>query len=268
MNFHPYCEVFPPLEGDAFDALVTDIKTHGLREEIWTLGGLILDGRNRYLACQKANEKPRFRTYTGSDPAAFVLSANAHRRHLTVTQRATAVAKLSELKQRGGDRRSEDFKTAGAVTDDALAKAAGVSADSVQRARKVEKKGSASLKKAVEKNEIPLTRAAAVVDLPKSEQLAAAKSSPPRESDEPERPDESEDAAALEAAEHDWRARIEKVLSSDDKLAAMAKELKQAQDELTAAKQARDRYMNENAALLRQNKALQRKLDRLEKKAA
>jgi regulator of replication initiation timing len=48
----------------------------------------------------------------------------------------------------------------------------------------------------------------------------------------------------------------------------MAKQLKLAQDELTAAKQARDRYMNENAALLRQNKALQRKLDRLEKKAA
>ena len=114
------------------------------------------------------------------------------------------------------------------------------------------------------------THATSVLDLPKPAQLAAAtaKATPPPQNDEPERPDEAEEDAALEAAERDWRARMDKVLIADDKLSEMAKQLKQIQDELTAAKQARDRYMNENAALLRQNKALQRKLDKLEKKAA
>lgn len=111
---------------------------------------------------------------------------------------------------------------------------------------------------------------AAVADLPKGEQLSAAKSPPPRESQEaePDRPDEEDEAAALEAAELGWRERLDRVMAADEKLPAMAAELKRMSQELEAMRQARDRYMNENAALLKQNKALQRKLDRLEKKAA
>ena len=54
--------------------LTEDIKAHGLREKIWIYEGKILDGRNRFLACQKARVRPQFRKFTGKDPLAFIIS--------------------------------------------------------------------------------------------------------------------------------------------------------------------------------------------------
>lgn len=271
MKFHPYCTALPVLEDERLDELAADIKKHGLREEIWTYQGMILDGRNRFLACQKANEKPRFREYKGDDVGALslVVSMNFPRRHWTPAQRAMAVAALAEFLPRGGDRRSEDFKGSREPlkSTETLAKAADVSESTLKRAKKVKEHGSKPLQKAVEKGDIPLKKAAAVTGLPKAEQLAAAKM-PVAEVDAPERPDDEDDGAALEAAEQAWRARMDQVLAADDKLAEMSRQLKEVQGMYQYEKREHDRYMNENAALIRQNKALQRKLDRLEKKAA
>src|SRR5262245_11343514 len=57
---HPLAEIFPPLEGPAFDALVADIMGRGLQEPIWLYENKILDGRNRYRACQDqdVNQRP------------------------------------------------------------------------------------------------------------------------------------------------------------------------------------------------------------------
>ena len=52
LAFHPLANVFPLLAGEEFDALVADIQASGLREAIWLYEGQILDGRNRYRACQ------------------------------------------------------------------------------------------------------------------------------------------------------------------------------------------------------------------------
>jgi predicted secreted protein len=266
MKVHPYSEIFPLLEGSALDELAADIKKNGLREPIWTYRGQVLDGRNRLAACQKTNEKPRFQEFRGDDAGAqsFVISVNLHRRHLNESQRASIAAKLSKLEP---GQRLETGKFAG-LTQETAAKTLNVSERTVRAAKKVHEKGSVALNKALDAGEVSASKAASVVDRPKSEQLEAAQRKP-APSDEPARPevDDNEDAS-LEAAERDWRARMDKILEADDRLAEMAKQLKLAQDELTAAKQARDRYMNENAALLRQNKALQRKLERLEKKAA
>ena len=88
MKFHPIANLFPLLEGDEFEALVTDIRMNGLYEPVITYQGFILDGRNRYLACQEAGVTPRYTEYAGSDPAQMVLSMNLKRRHLTPTQKA------------------------------------------------------------------------------------------------------------------------------------------------------------------------------------
>ena len=72
--FHPLANIFPLLEGEPFDALVADIKASGLCEAVWLYEGQILDGRNRYRACQALSRDCATRLYTGEDPVRFVIS--------------------------------------------------------------------------------------------------------------------------------------------------------------------------------------------------
>lgn len=266
MNFHPYSEIFPLIEGSEFDALVEDIKTQGLREKIWLYEGKILDGRNRFLACKKAGVKPDYKKYTGKDALAFVVSANIQRRHLTLEQRAFAGARIATL------RRGDNQHTARAVSSQTeVAEQLGVSTDSIQRARKVVERGSKALQQAVESGEVPIKKAAAVVDLPKSEQLAAATKKPERlEEKEPDitsdrwEPEEDEDEK-LALAEKEVAASIEKVMSSDDKLEAAHKEIKRQAAEIAVLRMSRDGYMNGKAAVTRLLKTEQKKVEKLNK---
>jgi len=89
LKFHPLAGIFPLMEGAEFDALVADIRANGLQQNIALYEGKILDGRNRYRACPAAGVAPV--TYNAdrliTDPAAYVISANLHRRHLTAEQK-------------------------------------------------------------------------------------------------------------------------------------------------------------------------------------
>lgn len=115
---HPLCTAFPPICEEDLAQLVEDIQQNGLRELIVLLDGQVLDGRNRYHACLEAGVEARFRDFgsdkgDGADPAKFVMSKNAKRRHLTPGQLAVAAAKVqdwSQAAQHGGDRRSEHAK--------------------------------------------------------------------------------------------------------------------------------------------------------------
>lgn len=98
--FHRFSGIFPLSVGEEFDAIVEDIRAHGLREAIWVhpQDGSILDGRTRYRACLAADVEPKFRTWTGSGSAlAFVISVNLHRRHLNASQRACLALEILPL---------------------------------------------------------------------------------------------------------------------------------------------------------------------------
>jgi hypothetical protein len=60
--------------------------------------GRILDGLNRYRACQQLGIPPSFDHYDGEDETAFVFSKNVARRHLTTSQRAMIAAQLAAMK--------------------------------------------------------------------------------------------------------------------------------------------------------------------------
>jgi ParB-like chromosome segregation protein Spo0J len=93
---HPFSKLFPPISDEDFGKLAADIKLNGLHQPIMRYQGKILDGNNRYRACEIAKIAPKFTDFTGDDGVArnYVISANIHRRHLSPDQRREIIAAL------------------------------------------------------------------------------------------------------------------------------------------------------------------------------
>ena len=113
-ELHPLCTLFPRVQGAEFDSLVADIKANGLRQPITLHKGMILDGGNRYAACEASGIVPEFAEFAGENIVAFVLSANLHRRHLSPGQQAAIVASAQDwakAQTHGGNRRGDQAAT-------------------------------------------------------------------------------------------------------------------------------------------------------------
>lgn len=109
---HPAAAIFPLMDGIELNALVDDIRSHGLFEPIVLLEGRVLDGRNRLRACEIAGVTPSFVEWreNGATPIEWVVSHNLHRRHLTTGQKAAlALDLLPALEAEARER----LKTAG-----------------------------------------------------------------------------------------------------------------------------------------------------------
>lgn len=90
---HPYADKFPMLPAAELDELAESIAANGLRQPIVvTPDGLILDGRNRFAACEKAGVSPETVVYDGDDLAEYVIDANSSRRHMSTGARAMSTA--------------------------------------------------------------------------------------------------------------------------------------------------------------------------------
>jgi hypothetical protein len=95
LEFHDLCRLFPLVEGDEFDVLVEDIRQHDQHGPGTLHQGKILDGRNRYRADKIAGRPFRARQLPpGTDPVAFIISANIRRRHLSTEQKQDLIAQL------------------------------------------------------------------------------------------------------------------------------------------------------------------------------
>ena len=92
MDSHPIADLLPLMHGHEYQALVDDIRQHGLRHPILVYDGQILDGRNRYRACLDAGVEPETTTFEGTHREAMQVarSENIPRRHLDAAQRAAA----------------------------------------------------------------------------------------------------------------------------------------------------------------------------------
>lgn len=111
---HPAAEIFPLLEGDAFEELVEDIRSNGLIDPVWLyddpeLGTVLLDGRNRLAACEAAGVEIRTRKYTGDDPVGFSVSQNVKRRHLTDGQLAAIAYATIDLYEAEAEKRKREL---------------------------------------------------------------------------------------------------------------------------------------------------------------
>lgn len=168
LQAHEIAAIFPLIQGHDFDELCADIERHGLREPIWLYEGKILDGRNRYEACQITGTAVQTRTYDGDDPVGFVLSLNLHRRHLTESQRGMVAASIANLPV-GRPDNSANLQSSSLSRADA-AKKLNVSERTVNTAKKVQEHGTPELIDSVNQGRVSVSAAADVATLPKAEQ--------------------------------------------------------------------------------------------------
>ena len=185
---HPAVDLFPMLPDGELSQLAADIKANGLRQPIVVIRDgdrdLVLDGRNRLRACQIAGVEPSCKLFSGTDPVAFVLSTNLHRRHLNESQRAMVAVAVERMyaataKERmragkkdptadlreGPDRKQRESSTKAAT-------ALNVSPRLVQEAKRVEAKAAPEVAAAVKAGRVAVSDAARIVDAPKARQAA------------------------------------------------------------------------------------------------
>ena len=110
MQFHEAANIFQ-LDEEHIDQLVADIKARGLEVPIEVLDGKIIDGRRRWIACEKAKVEPDFCEVQTDDPLNYVLSINLHRRHLDQSQKAMVAGRcIDYYRDRAKERMSEGGK--------------------------------------------------------------------------------------------------------------------------------------------------------------
>lgn len=131
MKVHPVADLFPMLPDDELRDLAEDIKIRGQLQPIaLDKDGAILDGRNRFAACNLAGIEPQFVTYEGDDPDGYALAVNISRRHMTKGQQAIVVARA--LRDRKAKNLESKKRDSGMV-----AKACGISAAALSQANMI-----------------------------------------------------------------------------------------------------------------------------------
>jgi hypothetical protein len=145
LHVHPAAEVFPLLSESELTELGKDIALHGLKEKItlWRAGDdptaplYVLDGRKRLEALRRSgvlglDPRDGYAVVLGPsqvpDPAAFVISKNIRRRHLTKEQQAELILKAVEATM------TDAAKVARSVPRDPNGRVRGSSKDAVMAA--------------------------------------------------------------------------------------------------------------------------------------
>lgn len=191
MKQHPLSAAFPSMPDSEMDSLVEDIKKHGLREPVIVFDGMVLDGWHRYRACEAAGKKCVTQKFEGGDPVAFVLSRNLHRRHLTGSQRASAVVSATNWRPLGDQSRSvpgTDRTTA------EMAKEAEVSASTIEHAKAAHQAG---LGDAVREGVVSAKAAAEVAKLSPKKREKAVEAIERGEKPQGTKPEKKKDFEAL-----------------------------------------------------------------------
>lgn len=176
VKWHPYSELFPWIEGAAFEDLKADIAANGIREPIVFFEDQVLDGRNRYKAARDLGiAYPRIE-YEGDDPLSFVVSLNLKRRHLSESQRALVAKRLANMPE---GRPSNTPAIEGvSISQSRAANMLNVSVASVERASVLIDRGAPELIAAVDAGTASVSAASEVAKLPVEEQVSTVKAGP------------------------------------------------------------------------------------------
>jgi ParB-like nuclease family protein len=174
MKAHPLAELFPLIEGEEFESLVSDIKANGQREPIVLFKEKILDGRNRYRACMRARIEPMYKTYKGKDPLGFVISLNLKRRHLNESQRAWVASKIANLPQGGQSEGPANLPVSLKVAQADAATMLNVSERSIRSSAAIRNNAQLEIQRAVEQGHLTVNLGVQASKLSKSDQRKIA----------------------------------------------------------------------------------------------
>lgn len=263
-ELHPLCTLFPRLTGAEFESLKDDIRENGLREPIIIHDGMILDGGNRYRACLEAGIEPGVMKFGGGNLVSYVISANLHRRHLTPGQQAAIVASAQDWgkAQKVGNPQLRNVAQLDTAKD--RSSQSGASLRTQQMADKVAK-ADPDLAKKVGHGEISLPKALKSI-------------SPQVEKQEHEEFDQKEhelqeahDTINLLAEENNklrdslaaGQLPEDEIVSAEQTMIDLRKQVKNLEVELDAVKSSRDIYQRENEELKKQCKMYEGKLKKL-----
>lgn len=167
-EYHELANLFPLMDESQYSDLVADIKENGLMESIVLHEEKILDGRNRYNACNDAGVEPNFVKYEGEDALSYVISLNLNRRHLNESQRAMIGGRLANMKV--GDNQYGRQNSTTLTTNKDAAQKLNVSDYSIKKAKQVQKEGIEDLQKSVEAGRVSVSAASDIATLDKTEQ--------------------------------------------------------------------------------------------------
>ena len=108
MKHHPIADVWPMMSEDKLHELADDIRKNGQLVPVWLYEGKILDGRNRWAACQIAGVEPKTKEYTGDEPTGFAVAMNDRRRHMNKGALAAVAAELEPFFAADAARRKKE----------------------------------------------------------------------------------------------------------------------------------------------------------------
>jgi hypothetical protein len=177
-NLHAACAAFPYMNDDEIEKLAVDIDDNGQRDPCIMLDGELLDGKNRWRACEHADRTPVTREFgsdptDGDDPIKFVMSKNVRRRDLTKPQRAFIAEELANLSLGSNQFKKEgiSIEISSPTKIEDAAKAMGVSRAMVGAARAVKQHGADNVINMAKRGEVGLRSAESIVTkVPKADQ--------------------------------------------------------------------------------------------------
>lgn len=143
--------------------------------------GHILDGWHRWKAATRLGLRPPTRDYQGTTPLEYVLGENLVRRHLNESGRALIAARLANLPKGANRFRKVDSEISlSTLSQSEAATRLNVHAASVKSARRVLEAGTADLIAAVETEQLAVSVAADLAELPPSQQARVTREVDPK----------------------------------------------------------------------------------------
>lgn len=283
MNYerHYFSSCWPDITGEDYEHLKDSIYASGLRDAITLYEGKILDGWNRYRACNDMAMPAHYVEFEGTPEDAGQFVQDKHnRRSLTLTQRLTCIGLM---RQRPSAGRPKNTEGPSVLTAKDMAKKAGSSVRYAEHVNEAIAKGAPELVESMKAGKVGAEKAAAIAKLPKRQQAAALdKPLPKAEKFTQPVADTTEDelqesAQAIESLSEEVEllkaelavkhmdATGEEKSQAATLIAELRAELKAANAELDAMRTSRDGLQRENRELMKQCAIYQRQLKQAQK---